>query len=74
MADEENFSYVCAPWAPVLGFMGCASAIIFASELRYRCGHRADFGERGVGSPPTIGRSGPVLSTDRSVENVLIPT
>ena len=33
MADEENFSYVCAPWAPVLGFMGCASAIIFASEL-----------------------------------------
>ena len=34
MADEENFSYVCAPWAPVLGFMGCASAIIFASEFR----------------------------------------
>ena len=34
MADEENFSYVCAPWAPVLGFMGCASAIVFASEFR----------------------------------------
>ena len=34
MADEENFSYVCAPWAPILGFMGCASAIVFASEFR----------------------------------------
>ena len=75
MADEENFSYVCAPWAPVLGFMGCASAIIFASEfrsLRASCWFsRNGAWER---SPSNDGRSGPVLSTDRSVENVLIPT
>ena len=61
MADEENFSYVCAPWAPVLGFMGCASAIIFASELpssRASCWFwRNGAWER---SPSTTGRPGSV--------------
>lgn len=69
MADEENFSYVCAPWAPVLGFMGCASAIIFASELpslRISCWFwRNGAWERSNRSPSNDGRSGPVLSTDR---------
>jgi hypothetical protein len=31
--DENNISYPCASWAPILGFMGMAGAVVFASEL-----------------------------------------
>ena len=31
--DENNISYPCASWAPILGFGGCAFAVVFASEL-----------------------------------------
>lgn len=30
--NEGNISYPCASWAPVVGFMGCAMAVVFASE------------------------------------------
>jgi len=29
--DEGNISYPCASWAPVLGFGGCAFAVVFAN-------------------------------------------
>jgi len=29
--DEANMSYLCTSWAPVLGFMGCAGAVVFAN-------------------------------------------
>lgn len=29
--NEGNLSYVCAAWAPILGFAGIASAVVFAS-------------------------------------------
>jgi hypothetical protein len=34
MADYNvgNISYACPSWAPILGFMGIASAVVFASE------------------------------------------
>ena len=31
--NEGNISYPCASWAPILGFLGCASAIVFASKF-----------------------------------------
>ena len=31
-ADEANISVPCPSWAPVLGFMGCTFAVVFASE------------------------------------------
>lgn len=37
--NEGNLSYVCAAWAPILGFAGIASAVVFASTFplgRYR--------------------------------------
>lgn len=30
--NEGNLSYVCAAWAPILGFAGIASAVVFASK------------------------------------------
>ena len=30
--NEGNLSYVCASWAPILGFAGIASAVTFASK------------------------------------------
>jgi hypothetical protein len=30
--QEGNVSYVCTSWAPILGFMGIASAVVFASK------------------------------------------
>mmetsp|Transcript_12866 Transcript_12866/g.16805 ORF Transcript_12866/g.16805 Transcript_12866/m.16805 type:complete len:204 (+) Transcript_12866:95-706(+) len=29
--SDNALSYLCADWAPVLGFMGCASAVVFAN-------------------------------------------
>ena len=29
--DDGNVSYGCPSWAPMLGFMGCASAVILAN-------------------------------------------
>jgi V-type H+-transporting ATPase proteolipid subunit len=29
--DENNISYPCAKWAPILGFGGCAFAVVFAN-------------------------------------------
>ena len=31
--NEENISYACPSWAPTLGFVGIASAVVFASKL-----------------------------------------
>lgn len=31
--NEGNLSYVCAAWAPILGFAGIASAVVFASTF-----------------------------------------
>jgi hypothetical protein len=31
--NEGNLSYVCAAWAPILGFAGIASAVVFASKF-----------------------------------------
>ena len=30
---DLNESYVCASWAPILGFTGITAAVVFASEL-----------------------------------------
>ena len=30
---DLNESYVCAAWAPILGFTGITAAVVFASEL-----------------------------------------
>jgi hypothetical protein len=30
--NEGNLSYACTAWAPILGFMGIASAVTFASK------------------------------------------
>ena len=30
---DLNESYVCAAWAPVLGFTGITAAVVLASEL-----------------------------------------
>jgi hypothetical protein len=30
--NEGNLSYACTSWAPILGFMGIASAVSFASK------------------------------------------
>ena len=32
--NEGNVSVICASWAPVVGFMGCAAAVILSSEFR----------------------------------------
>ena len=31
--NEANVSVACASWAPVVGFTGCAMAVVFASEF-----------------------------------------
>lgn len=31
--DDANFSYTCPHWAPVLGFAGISSAVVFASKF-----------------------------------------
>jgi hypothetical protein len=35
--NEGNLSYVCAAWAPILGFAGIASAVVFASKFYRAC-------------------------------------
>jgi apolipoprotein N-acyltransferase len=30
---DLNESYVCASWAPILGFTGITAAVVFASEF-----------------------------------------
>jgi hypothetical protein len=32
--NEGNVSVPCASWAPIVGFMGCAFAVVFASECQ----------------------------------------
>lgn len=42
--EPGNVSVACASWAPVLGFMGCAFAVVFASEsvgLNKECEHES---------------------------------
>lgn len=29
--NEGNISYICASWAPALGFLGCSCAVVFAN-------------------------------------------
>ena len=31
--NEANLSYACPSWAPTVGFIGIASAVVFASKL-----------------------------------------
>lgn len=31
--DEANVSYACPSWAPTVGFVGIASAVVLASKL-----------------------------------------
>jgi hypothetical protein len=31
--DEGNLSYACPSWAPTVGFVGIASAVVFASKF-----------------------------------------
>jgi len=39
--NEGNISHVCASWAPMVGFAGIASAVVFASKWRNAThGHR----------------------------------
>lgn len=35
--DEENVSYTCPSWAPIVGFTGIACAVVFASKLYMMC-------------------------------------
>ena len=34
--EEGNLSYACPSWAPTVGFIGIASAVVFASKLEGR--------------------------------------
>jgi len=29
--NNQNDYPICAPWAPIIGFMGCATAVVFAN-------------------------------------------
>jgi hypothetical protein len=34
--SDGNISVVCPSWAPGVGFMGCVTAVVFASEFVFR--------------------------------------